>query len=101
MAVVIDRAVCRGCGACVDVCPGDLIELAPDRAYLRSERECWMCLSCAKVCPRRAIKGRLPFVLADSGASLWPEREGADLRWICEDPSGARQVFVLKGGNPS
>lgn len=94
MAVRIDENLCRGCGACVDTCPGDLIFLALNRARLRKERECWLCMSCAKACPEHAIQGCLPFVLADAGASLWPESDGNGLRWICRHADGRREEFA-------
>ena len=94
MAVRIDENICRGCGACMDICPGDLIFMALNRARLRKERECWQCMSCAKVCPERAIKGNLPFVLADYGASLWPENDPNGLHWICRHADGRREEFA-------
>lgn len=98
MAVEIDRGLCLGCGACIDVCPGDLLALAEGKSSLRAAGQCWTCLSCAKVCPQRAIRGRLPFVLADAGASLWPEPGAEGLGWVCEHPDGVREEFSGRGG---
>lgn len=98
MAAWIDRDACRGCGNCVEVCPGDLLFLAEGKALLREPGRCWLCLSCAKVCPEEAIRGRLPFVLADSGASLWPRRTPAGFTWICERADGSREVFAAGRG---
>ncbi|MGE5549803.1 MAG: ferredoxin family protein [Bacteroidota bacterium] len=96
MAVSICRELCRGCGRCVAVCPGDLLALEAGRARLYKERDCWMCLSCAKACPHGAIRGRLPFVLGDTGASIWPEATAEELRWICMHPDGECEEFVLR-----
>ena len=99
MAIGIDPSLCLGCGACVDVCPGDLLVLAGGQARLRAAGECWNCLSCAKACPEGAIRGVLPFVLADAGASLWPEFSGQELRWICEHPDRGREEFLVRRGD--
>ena len=93
MAVRIDERLCRGCGKCAEVCPGDLLTMVSGRARPRSDRSCWFCLSCAKACHERAISGRLPFVLGDAGASLWPETSGDTLKWVCEHPEGEREEF--------
>ncbi len=99
MAIRIDPRLCRACGNCVNACPGDLIVLSGGQARLRAAGECWNCLSCAKACPERAIRGVLPFVLADDGASLWPEISGDELRWVCAHPDGTREEFLLGRGD--
>lgn len=95
MAVRIDRALCLGCGVCVEACPGDLLVLKDGCAGLRAEHECWLCLSCAKACPRGAIAGVLPFVLGDTAAELRPRADEGALRRICRHPDGKNEEFLI------
>ena len=52
--VNIDRELCVGCGACVDVCPYKAIELRGDKAEFVLE-ECFSCDHCRAVCPADAV----------------------------------------------
>lgn len=72
MPVVIDKQRCIGCGACVDICPGNLlaIDKRTGKAYIRQARDCWECLSCVKACPKTAMEIVLPYELAYRKASL-------------------------------
>jgi uncharacterized protein (DUF362 family)/ferredoxin-like protein FixX len=56
---VLDKKLCKLCGACNEVCPAGAIEFAPD-AYPRFKREiCISCLCCMEVCPHQAVKTKL------------------------------------------
>ena len=99
MAAWIDTGLCLGCGACVAVCPGDLLVLDGGKSRLRAPEQCWNCFSCAKACRTGAIRGRLPFVLADAGASLWPEPAEKGFRWVCRYPDGTREELSLERGD--
>jgi ferredoxin len=51
----VDAAHCRGCGACVDVCPVGAIALMDGKARV-DEGTCTGCEACASVCPEGAIR---------------------------------------------
>ncbi len=57
----VDREKCDGCKAeeeplCAQICIGDLMVLGENKkAYCRSPRDCWDCMSCTKICPVGAI----------------------------------------------
>lgn len=34
--LIVDTDKCDGCGRCVEVCPNDILELAPDREGCRT-----------------------------------------------------------------
>jgi len=53
MAVTIDKETCTACGACVDVCPVNAIELK-DKAVV-DEDTCIDCGTCVDECPVEAI----------------------------------------------
>lgn len=61
--IIVDEAICKGCGMCVDACPRDIIALSKNRinnkghhpAELLDEEKCIGCCSCAIMCPDTAI----------------------------------------------
>jgi ferredoxin len=50
----VDPEVCTGCGACVDICPIEAIELKNDIAVINTN-ECTNCRVCESECPVEAI----------------------------------------------
>ena len=54
MAVKIDKETCIGCGACVDVCPVEALEIIDDKAVV-DENACTDCGTCIDECPVEAI----------------------------------------------
>jgi len=62
--IVIDEAICKGCGYCAEFCARGCIEVAGDRithkgyllpAFVNVEK-CNACGICAWMCPRFAIE---------------------------------------------
>ena len=55
---------CKGCGTCVDDCPGYVLELKTDTPQPRPEvafkDECWHCANCRTSCPCGAIGFSFP-----------------------------------------
>jgi len=76
MGISVDEKVCNGCGTatepmCIRDCPGDLMILQDNgKATIRSNRECWDCAACVKVCPTQAIHMRLPAAVVVRGVTL-------------------------------
>ena len=54
MALVIDTALCVGCGACVGGCPNGALELIDGCAAV-DENACVLCGVCVQNCPVGAI----------------------------------------------
>ena len=53
MAVKISKVKCDGCGACVDVCPVNVIKIEQKKAVVSDE--CVECGACVNECPNEAI----------------------------------------------
>ncbi len=54
MPAKIDADTCTGCGACVDSCPSEAIEMQDDKAVIVVDK-CVDCGVCVDECPVEAI----------------------------------------------
>jgi len=90
---------CNGCGACEEICPGDLMEVVHGKASCRASRDCWDCMSCVKACPRQALEIRLPYQLGYYPATLVPEVRAKEIIWTCKDINGNAETFRVKTRN--
>lgn len=54
MAVVINEETCIGCGACIEVCPTEALEMKDEKAKVDAEK-CVDCGACIDECPVEAI----------------------------------------------
>ena len=60
----IDRAVCTGCGDCVDVCHASALAIQDRIAVLVSPEDCDYCTDCEAVCAVGAIACPFEVVVA-------------------------------------
>lgn len=61
----INRAVCTGCGDCVDVCHASVLTIREHIAVTVNPDDCDYCTDCEAVCPLGAIT--CPFEVAVAG----------------------------------
>lgn len=54
--LVLDETKCRGCGACMDVCPHAVFEPHEGKVRVRDRDACMECGACAGNCPFGAIE---------------------------------------------
>ena len=54
MAVVINEETCIGCGACIEACPTEALEMVDEKAKVDAEK-CVDCGACIDECPVEAI----------------------------------------------
>jgi NAD-dependent dihydropyrimidine dehydrogenase PreA subunit len=67
--VAVNEAACTGCGACVELCPPDVLRLsAAAVAYVAYPNDCEACYLCQLGCGFRAIEVHV--VLDSSTRSL-------------------------------
>lgn len=58
MKPVVDTKKCKGCGACVSVCPVQIFELKAGKSAANPKKanDCLGCKACEASCPAGAIK---------------------------------------------
>ena len=87
MSVRIDAGRCVRCGACAEICPGNLIRFRQGKAaFLPHPEECWGCASCLKACRAGAITYYLGADIGGRGAGMRVVQEGRFSRWIITLP---------------
>ncbi|MBP3874259.1 MAG: ferredoxin family protein [Lachnospiraceae bacterium] len=90
MSVMIDTDICKGCGACAEVCPGNLIRIRQgEKAFLPHPEECWGCASCLKACRAGAVTYYLGADIGGRGARMRVVEEGRFSHWIITLPQHA------------
>ena len=87
MSILIQNEACRGCGKCVEACPGNLIKRdTKGKARIKRPQDCWGCTSCLKECSFGAIRFYLGADIGGRGSTMYVEREGHISRWIINTP---------------
>jgi adenylylsulfate reductase subunit B len=99
MPPMIVTQLCIGCGACENICPGDLMEVKEGKAFCRSRRDCWDCMSCVKACPVQALEIRIPYQLGYYPAKLIPVMKEKEISWSVTDINGKEEKFIIKVRN--
>jgi nitroreductase/NAD-dependent dihydropyrimidine dehydrogenase PreA subunit len=56
MQIAVDAELCTRCGACVDLCTGNVFERTSERVEAKHVSECWLCGHCVAVCPVDAVR---------------------------------------------
>lgn len=99
MSVKFDENKCVGCGACVEVCPGNLIKLAVNSygkkiAGIKHVRDCWGCTSCIKECPKTAISFFLGADIGGKGSTMTVSNKADESVWTISRFDGKK--FEIK-----
>lgn len=55
-SLVLDQALCNGCGRCEEVCPHSVFAVANRKASIVFRGNCMQCGACRMNCPAGAIK---------------------------------------------
>lgn len=99
MSIRINSKRCIGCRKCVAVCPGSLIEIQDQKAYMRYPRDCWGCVSCVKECPKGAIDFFLGADIGGNGSRMNVTCEGEILHWNIHRYDGTIKVIDVNSKN--
>ncbi|PYG84862.1 adenylylsulfate reductase subunit B [Ruminiclostridium sufflavum DSM 19573] len=94
MSIKITLEKCIGCGSCVSVCPGSLIEVSGGKAAIYDPKRCWGCASCVKECPVQAIALYLGEDIGGLGGKLTVRQENTLLYWTVLLPSGEIKTII-------
>ncbi len=55
-SLVLDGAVCNGCGRCQEVCPHDVFRIENRKAFIAHREQCMECGACRMNCLMNAIQ---------------------------------------------
>ena len=98
MSILIDHRKCIRCGACAEVCPGNLIRLREGLgACIRHPEECWGCASCLKECRTGAIAYFLGADIGGCGSLMRTVREGPLTHWVITGPEMDTVTITVDG----
>ncbi len=96
MSIKIDENRCVGCGACVEVCPGNLIKLSHEKkTVIKHIRDCWGCTSCIKECPKVAIKFFLGADIGGKGSTMTVKSTEDSSLWTIEKYDGTHVEIMI------
>lgn len=95
MSIHIDRKKCIGCGQCAEICPGTLIQMKEQKAFMRYPQECWGCVSCVKQCPVHAIALYLGADIGGAGSRMTVQKEGSLLHWTVTRPDTSQETITV------
>ena len=96
MSIRIKQERCIGCGQCIDVCPGSLIDRnGQGKAWMHYPKDCWGCVSCVKVCPVQAIDFYLGADMGGRGATLQARQDGPYWHWDMTKPDGTTKRITV------
>ena len=69
----VNQELCDGCGACVEECPVDAIQLDGNGSAVIDQAECVRCGQCHDACPHEAVR--------HDGERI-PQEVAAKLKWV-------------------
>ncbi len=106
MPPIVNLKKCTGCQGreesyCENICPGDLMAVNPEtgKAYCRSAKECWDCMSCVKACPNGALETKIPYQIGYYKATLRPIMGKNTVTWKSTDIYGNESTYKTKNRN--
>lgn len=97
MPTFVYTSKCDGCGVCVDICPSDILHIAPNlrKAFNAEPDYCWECYSCVKACPQHAIdvRGYTDFAPMNHKVTVLREVEKNLVSWKIKYRNGQTKEF--------
>lgn len=93
MSIRINQEKCVGCGRCEEVCPGTLIAIENNKAWMKYPKNCWGCVSCVKECAVGAIDFYLGADIGGKGSLMSVSSDRDILEWRIKK-TGEKDVII-------
>lgn len=100
MSIIINKQKCVGCNKCAEVCPGNLIKISDNKAFIKYEEQCWGCAACLKECSVGAISYFLHEDIGGKGGYMYTRKKGLLTKWHIVKKNG-EEVIIETNGNES
>jgi ferredoxin len=92
----LDGEKCFGCGACLEVCPHEVLARENGRVAIRDIDACMECGACARNCPAEAFTLRTGVGCAQAVINSWLGRNSSSACCAIESenmhPGGAKET---------
>lgn len=96
MSIRIDQKLCKGCGACMEVCPGSLIKRNDEgKAYIKYPKDCWGCSSCVKECHFDALTLYLGADIGGMGSRMTVDSKDDTLVWNITRRDNTKEQIII------
>ncbi len=100
MPTFVYASRCEGCGACIDICPSDIMRFRPGdpadkKAFNCEPNYCWECCSCVKSCRPQAIgvRGYADFAPLGHRLSVVRDKESNTIAWTIQYRDESKREF--------
>jgi len=96
MSIQIDKDKCIGCKRCSNICPGNLICMDNNKAFIKNAKDCWGCTACLKECPTGAIKYFLGVDMGGKGGYLYTRSRKNHIEWHIVSSDNRKHTIKTK-----
>ncbi len=74
----LDEEKCTGCGACLEVCPHEVLVMNSKRVHIRNRDACMECGACSRNCPFEAVSVQAGVGCAAAVLNSFLDRKGGE-----------------------
>lgn len=95
MSIHIHKQHCKKCGKCLNVCPGNLIDMDfSGTAKISQPQKCWGCTACMKECPYQAIELGFLEDIRSNGTTMTVKNYKESIKWHIRYQDGEEKLLT-------
>lgn len=100
MSIHIEKRKCTGCGKCMSVCPGTLLQKDEQgHVEMPFPGDCWSCAACVKACSFGVLSLYLFPSIGGKGCTMTVQKKGTTMRWNIKNSEGALQTITVNSND--